>query len=575
MSEVEVKREWWRIAIAIGFWIAVLSVIGFGVHKAYSHLQRKRTLRKAQTFLDSRDYKNSDYWVKRSLEIDPDNVEAYRISAKAREADGSVTALIYWRRVVEVEPDVPENHFALARAALRFHKPAVAEQALAGVSEAGKNTAAYHELRASLAEDSHDLKKAEAELAEALKIDPQNQRCQLRIAALQLQSEDPQVRDAARTIVEKFIANPELRRMASEALLGDALSRGRGVRAITLARSLAAGPDSTFEDRIGYLKILRQFNHPAFSRQLLRLEDESAGDPKRAATLVSWMNANGLTLLASDWAKRLPEETRASGVVQAAMADSYAALGDWDAVKKLVMDGKWGALDFSRLMLRARVMRLQGDESGWNESWTAAVKAAGDRRDVLAVLAANASAWGWESEAENVLWAAANRATNPQWALDALRQKYTASGNTRALLRVATRQHEVQPDDRDAENTLTTLNLLLNTNMKEAMAMAEDAFRAEPKNPSYAAAYAFALHLHGHTDQGLKIMGAFDKKQLERPEIALYYGSMLAATGAADEARKYLDLADGGNLLPEEKEMISRARKQSAAASAQEEAVGH
>ncbi len=571
-TEVGEKRAWWQVAIALGFWLLVISAIAFGTWKGYASLQKQRTLRKAQMFFDARDYASAEAWVQRALRWNPRSVEALRISAKAREAENSPTALALWKRVTELDPTA-ENYLALGRAALRFHQPELAEQAVMRIDEKGKGSASSYELHASLAEAAGDLKQAEANLAQALKIDPQNQRCRLRLAAIRLQSDDPHIKDGARVIVEEFIGHPELRRIASQSLLRDALTRGRAVSAITLARALAAGPESTFDDRIEYLRILRQFRHASFSRQLLRLQDESTGDPKRAATLISWMNANGLTLLASDWAKRLPPETRSSGAVPAAIADSYAAMGDWDSVKKLVFEGNWGAFEFSRLMLFARVSRMQGDERGWNERWTAAVKEARGRPEVLAVLANNAAAWGWENEAVEVLWSAANRSTNQRWALEALQQKYSANENTRGLLRVTVRRHEIDPKDRLAQNTLARLNLLLNSDMKQALVLAEACYKAEPENALYASTYGFALHLQGKTEDGLKIIRRLENKQLERPEVAAYYGVMLAETGATEEARKYLNLADLGNLLPEETALVAQTRK--ALAGSSQNAVTH
>jgi hypothetical protein len=48
--------------------------------------------------------------------------------------------------------------------------------------------------------------------------------------------------------------------------------------------------------------------------------------------------------------------------------------------------------------------------------------------------------------------------------------------------------------------------------------------------------------------------------QLEQPSVALYYAIVLQATGNAERARKYLDIAAGTKLLPEEQTLLIQAR---------------
>ena len=48
-------------------------------------------------------------------------------------------------------------------------------------------------------------------------------------------------------------------------------------------------------------------------------------------------------------------------------------------------------------------------------------------------------------------------------------------------------------------------------------------------------------------------MEAVDPEDLKSPSTALCYGILLSAKENYDEARKYLQLASAGRLLPEEK----------------------
>jgi predicted Zn-dependent protease len=79
------------------------------------------------------------------------------------------------------------------------------------------------------------------------------------------------------------------------------------------------------------------------------------------------------------------------------------------------------------------------------------------------------------------------------------------------------------------------------------------------------ATYAYSLFLQGKTSEALELMRKLDRADLEKPAIAVYYGYFLAAAGKTQEAEDYLTLAATGTLLPEEKALLSHARRSSAA----------
>ena len=49
-------------------------------------------------------------------------------------------------------------------------------------------------------------------------------------------------------------------------------------------------------------------------------------------------------------------------------------------------------------------------------------------------------------------------------------------------------------------------------------------------------------------------------KALEDPSIAGYYGLILKETGSPAKAKAYLDWASKATMLPDEKQLFSRAR---------------
>jgi hypothetical protein len=81
------------------------------------------------------------------------------------------------------------------------------------------------------------------------------------------------------------------------------------------------------------------------------------------------------------------------------------------------------------------------------------------------------------------------------------------------------------------------------------------------KNRDYAATYAFSLYLQGDVKKALQAAsGFFGEKELERPEIAAYYGVMLTSSGEFSRAAKFLDLGEKASLLPEEKKLVEKAQ---------------
>ncbi len=90
-------------------------------------------------------------------------------------------------------------------------------------------------------------------------------------------------------------------------------------------------------------------------------------------------------------------------------------------------------------------------------------------------------------------------------------------------------------------------------------AMAQEVYDSSPTNADYASTYAFSLYLQGKNADGLKAMQQLNPKDLETPSIAGYYGLLLKANGNKTEAKKYLNLAFKGNLLPEEQKLFGDA----------------
>ncbi len=548
----------WLIGFVI---LAVLGLLAFGGWRNYGRLRERRIVQRARAFLEQKDYGQAALSVGRALQVNPRDLQATRMMAEVAEAAGSGQAISWRRRVAELQPGVLQNHLEWAEAAFRFNNPAMAEQALADVKEADKNTVGFHSMAGRIARVLNQPAQAELHFTEALKLEPTSERDQLGLATVRLQSPDRQVRDQARVAIEQLTANPALSRAASQTLIQDALENRDAARAVTMAKQMQSAPDAPFEDQLMYLALLRELRLDDFYSYLMDLQDRVAGNADQVATLVTWLKNRSMALVAVDWSKRLPEATRTRIPVPAAIGECYAALHDWTALRSLVEDGNWETTEFVRLALLARVFQEQGDSLNSRNQWNSAVQAVGDRPEALEMLVRYADEWKWDNERTDLLWRVARGSRNQQWALQALYRTYFASRNTRGALNVANRMVEINPQDLWAKNNAAAFSLLLASNMDRAVEIAREVYAKLPANPEYASTYAFALHLRGQSEEALNVMRSIGAQLLEDPSYAAYYGVILAANGSGTEAGKYLEIALRGNLLPEERDLVVKARK--------------
>jgi len=492
-----------------------------------------------------------------ALRADPSDPELNRKMAARLEAMRSPAAIKFRRKVVELQPESVEDHLALANTAILMGDEATAKEALANVPDEGKNTRGWHEAAMRLAMKNRQLGQAEAELAKAVQLDPENELNQLNLAILRLNSLDANVRTGARKILESFSEKKEFQRVASKALLNESLKEKLWARALVFAQHLRSAPGATVADAVPYLSLLRDLKRVEFGWLLAQLKLDCSADPSKAADLMSWMNRNGMAQQALEWSQQLPGDLILKPPMPVAIAEAYDILGQWIMVKTMAEGGDWGQFDYRRMALLARAFREEGNEPESRIQWILATEAAGKSSQALFDLNRLATDWKWEGESIELLWVLA-RGPHPLPAIQLLNKVLTAKGDTRQLRDVAARTVEVMPKDIVARNNLAYYCLLLKSDVERGKALAREIYEEAPGSPAIISTYSFGLHVDGKDDEARRLLSSLDSKILEQPSQALCYAVVLAATGAQEEARKYFDLASRGNLLPEEKALIPR-----------------
>jgi cytochrome c-type biogenesis protein CcmH/NrfG len=541
--------------------ILVLSVGGVVAYKQFRAWQQRRLVAEANALVIQGDYRRASLDARRLLQINPESAEACRILATLSEKAGSRSALDWRRRVMELGVATPNDLILLARAAVRFDDRATAEVAMSKLPASAKETAEYHALLADIAFVQRDGVEMERQLSEAARLDPANKDYNMRLAALRLGATSPVMRAQGKETLVEMQKDPALRREATRFLAEDALRQNLTLTALELARQLDTFPNKTFADRLLVLSALDAAKDNGFPAFLDEMKAASADDPERAAALLTWMNMHKRATDAIAWSAQLPAGILGQKLVQIALSDAFVLAGDWTGLQRLVNSGNWGTIDFLRNALHARALRELGNQPDSDAQWNEALKkVAADTRQAL-ILAETVEKWGWRGEAIDLLWIVAK---DPVKGADALRSLYgyfAKNGDTENLYRVMLHQIERHPDDGNVQNNFAQLSLLLNLNTDRGQKLAREVYEKEPKNPAYASTYAFALHTAGDTKKGLKVLETLTPEQLHKPEIAAYYGILLAAAGDQTRAGEFLDLGEKATLLPQEKALIEKARR--------------
>jgi Flp pilus assembly protein TadD len=557
----DTKKRWiWIALLALGLVGAGLAGWYLGL-PAYRNWKQEKFLSQARGFMAKSDYRNASLSAQKVLLAGPSNLEATRIMAEITDKIGAPQAVQWHQRLVELQPGVLQNRLDLAKAAFVQNDLARAQKALQGVDESGRKSPAYHEMASLIAAAAQQLDLSEKHMAEAARLDPENKRLQLNLAVIHLQARNQEVVQEARKNLEKLTTDEKFHRDALRILAMAAIRTNDLKGALTQTTRLVADPRATPEDRILHLSTLATNQSAELQSYLTSLEREWEKKPEQVFVLAGWMAEHGRADEALKWLEGLEAETKRAWPVTMAKVNLLMARKDWAGLDVFLQERKWNEVEFARQAFLARLASERKESLARQAAWRTAVREASDRAKALTGLVQMAHSWGWIAEKDDLLWLIFQRFPRERWALQELERGYYQAGNTHGLNKVYSAMVDYDAKDVGAKNNLTATALLLKINLGQAFRTAKEVYDLRPKDPIAASTYAYALHLQGKTGQGLKVMEALAPGQLENPGVAVCYGVILCASGETNKARKYLDLALAGRLLPEEKALVLEARK--------------
>jgi predicted Zn-dependent protease len=498
--------------------------------------------------------------LRRALNYNTNCVDACRAMAELTEKLSSPAALLWRSRVVELNPKSVPDRFALARTAIMFRDYLSATNALAGVSQAARSTPEYHNLAGSVAAAMHWLAEAETHFSEAARLEPTNPIPRLNLAVVRLQGTNAQDLALARTALKLLRANPVVHCQALRELVADSLHCGEAQNALAFSTELLQQTNALFSDRLLRLDALRATRSDDFDAAVASAQKEAAGESRKIFEFASWEGRRAGSAGALAWLQSLPSAMQTNQPAALLAAHCQGALKEWRPLEVSLERQQWRELEFARYAFKSLALRGQELASSSNTAWKNACNATGGRKESLVMLLRLAEGWNWAPETDDLLWTIIHRYPSEKWAAVALSRNLLWEGRTRALMALYDEQIKLNPADLSARNNLAMTALLLDARELGPQELAREVYRQVPTNPAYASTYAFSLHLQKQSAQALKVFERLKPDELEQPPVALYYAIVLQATGNGERATKYLDIAAGIKLLPEERKLLIQAQ---------------
>jgi Tfp pilus assembly protein PilF len=561
------QRQLWptRLALAAaGLAIAILLgalFFSYGL-KLYEDWHQTRLLHQAVSMLQRGRFSEATQTARELLSQHPDSLPALYILAEAAEKQNLQEAILRRAQIARLRPKDPDSQLNLASAALRFGKLDLARKALDQISANDRDRAAFHVVAGWLACAEGNFAEQEEQFGAAVKKEPKNDLYQFNLAALQIHSKDAEKNARARENLERLSKLGPYRTGSLRALLNDAVDRRDLAVADNFAQQLQMSQEVTFGDYLLCLNFYRKLDEKKFHVLLERVKPFAARNPSDLASLMDWMNQNGLTPDVVKWIEKLPAEKLTSPPAAIAVAEAYANAKNWTRVKRWTRKGAWGESDYLRLAYQAIATRRSRQDSAdteFNALWRGAEQSTNDQPEHELVLARLALKWDLEKESEQ-LWLRV--AENPPWrreALDTLRRLYRLENNTGKLYDVLQHLHDTSPNEAPITSDLARLGLNLERNIERSHDLAKQAYDRAPSEVNCAVTYAFSLYRLGRNSEGLAIIQGLPAGQLHDPHAAVYVALLLADASQIDAARDYMAVADEG-IYPEEKKVLNEAK---------------
>jgi Tfp pilus assembly protein PilF len=535
----------------------------------YSEWHERRLLHRAASMLQQGKFKQAAQTAREAVKLDPDSLAAYYVLAEAAEKQ-NLKETVSWRaQIARLLPNDPDSQLNLASAALRFGQLDVARKALDRVPPADRNRAAFHVVAGWLARAEGNFAEQEEQFAAAVKKEPHNDLYQFNLAVLQIYSGNAEKRAKARDALDRLSKLAPFRTGALRALLNDVVARNDLAAADNFAQQLQMSQQVTFGDYLLCLNFYRKLDEKKFRLLMERVKPFAVRNPSDLASLMNWMNQNGLAGDVVKWIDKLPTDKLTFPPVSIAVADAYADAKNWSRLKRWTRSGSWGDSEYLRLAyqaIAARQSRRTVEDAEFEALWRSAEQATKALPERELDLAHLASKWNLPSESEELWLRLAKNPPVRREALNALRQLYRAKNELGKLYEVLRRLHESSPNEPPITADLARLGLNIDQNNKQSQDLAKEAYDRAPNEVNCAVTYAFSLDRLGRNAEGLEIIKKLPPDQLHDPHAAVYVALLLVDANQAEAAKQYIDAVEDHEIYIEERKLFDEIKAKLAAA---------
>src|SRR6516162_2535652 len=566
-----------RLAAAIaGLAIALLVGVFFFSYgsRVYEDWLERRLLHQATTLLQEGELSKAAQMAHELARRHPDSLAALSILADTAERQNLEEAIAWRERIARLSPKEPESQLNFASAALRFGKLDLAREALDRVSPSDRDSAAFHVVAGWLARAEGNFVEQEEQFAAAVSKEPKNDLYQFNLAALQIRSKDAEKNNNARDTLERLRSVAPYRTGALRALLNDSVERNDLIAADGFAQQLQMSPEVTFGDYLLCLNFYRKLNEKKFRQLLEKVKPFAARDASDFASLIEWMNQNGLAGDVVKWVDKLPPARLSSPPASVAVAEAYATVKNWSRLKRWTIKGNWSDAEYLRLAyhaIAARHLRSLSDSkanSEFEKLWQSADESSRNEPEHQLTLARLATKSQLANQAEE-LWARVKETpTVCREALDNLRRLYRAKDETTKLYEVLQRLHESSSNEPAITADLARLGLDVDENTERAHQLAKEAYDRAPTDVKCAVTYALSLQRLGKDSEAVAIIRSLPPEALHDPHAAVYVSLVLVEATEPEAAKDYVAAAENGKLYPEERKVLEEAKTKLIAASA-------
>ena len=572
------------VALVIAFLLGALFV-SYG-SKLYEEWRQNRLLHRAAALLREGKLTEASQAARELLAEHANSLQALSILAEAAEKENLEEAVSWREQIARLLPKDSDSQLNLASAALRFGKLDLAQEALNRIAPIDRDRAAFHVVAGWLARAEGNLAEQEEQFAAAVKKEPSNDLYQFNLAALRIRSSDAGKSAKARDTLQRLSQVTPYRTGALRALLNDAVAHNDPGAADNFAQQLQMSPEVTFGDYLLCLNFYRKLDEKKFRRLLEKVKPFAVHNPSDLASLMEWMNQNGLAGDVVKWIEKLAAASPSGGGLPAAqlssppasiaVAEAYATVKNWSRLKRwtrAAATAGWGDSEYLRLAYEAIATRQSQSRSGapanteFEKLWSSADQLTNEQPEHALSLARLASKWELENESEKLWQRVAENPPMRREALEMLRRLYRAKNETGKLYDILQRLHEASPNEAPITADLARLGLDLEQNTTRSYQLAKEAYDRAPNEVNCAVTYAFSLSRLGRNPEGLAIIQNLPPDQLRDPHAAVYVALVLAQANQIEAANDYIAVADDDKICPEEEKILNEAKTNIAAAS--------